>query len=135
MKSRDKFRIFFPNAHCFKVGRTYVVTCYNYHVSTDRIIASQAGNAENAWDIAWCSFKRRILDGLSREYTNPWIELHDGVMISGVKTIRWSWEGFRDDPESRHIWVNILKPAPRELSAVDWMIDDLMQPFVLEACD
>lgn len=131
MTQREKFNIFFDNACCRKVGRKYVVTCYNYEVSEDRIIASEANTAEHAWSIAWCSFKRQIFDRLRNEYINPWIELPDGVMIPGRHNVQWSWTGFKNDPKVRHLWIDILQPSECGYS----MLDILMQLSVLEVCD
>ena len=131
MTHREKFCLFFDNARCRKVGRKYVVTCYNYEVSYDRIIASEANTAEKAWSIAWCSFKRRIFDGLRLEYVDPWLELPDGVMIPSQESVKWSWSEFRTDPQVRHLWIDVLKPAERGCS----MLDSLMQLSVLEVCD
>lgn len=130
MTQREKFCLFFDNARCRKVGRKYVVTCYNYQVSTDRVTASEANTAEKAWSNAWQRFKREILDNLRNEHVEPWLELHNGVMIPG-KDIKWSWEEFRADTKIRHLWIDILKPAERGFS----MLDSLIQLSALEVCD
>jgi hypothetical protein len=131
MTYREKFSVFFNNARCRKVGRMYVVTCYNYEVSHDRIIASEALTAEKAWSVAWLSFKRHILVGLSTEYSEPWLELPDGVMLPSKNDMRWTWQDFRDDPTVRHLWIDILKPSPRFGS----MLDGIIQLLEQEVCD
>ena len=133
MTQREKFCLFFNNARCRKVGHKYVVTCYNYEVSHDKIIASEANTAEKAWSVAWCSFKRRIFDGLRLEYVDPWLELPDGVMIPGKHNVQWSWSEFKADPKVRHLWIDILQPEPRRVSTLDSLIA-LSSFEVLAAC-
>jgi hypothetical protein len=130
MTQREKFNLFFDNARCRKVGRKYVVTCYNYQVSTDRITASEANTAEKAWSNAWQCFKREIFDNLLHEHVEPWLELPNGVMIPG-KDIKWSWEEFRADTKIRHLWIDVLKPEPRCSS----LLDVIMRLLEQEVCD
>lgn len=134
MTNREKFNIFFCDARCRKVGRKYVVTCCNYETSTDRITASEANTAEKAWANAWGNFKEEVLHRLSRTYNNLWIELPNGVLIPNTGFV-WSWQEFREDPEVRHLWVDILKPAPRGVSTLDLMFDGFTQLESLEVCD
>lgn len=120
MTESNKFKLFFPTAVCRQVGRQYVVTCYNYHLSCDKIEAEEALTAEKAWSNTWQSFKRGIFNALSHEYTDPWLELPNGLMIIALDNEKkWSWEEFRDDPSVRHLWINILQPPPRKFSVLD----------------
>lgn len=131
MTGREKFLLFFSNARCCKSGRTYVVSCYNYAVSDDIIYAGKAGSAEKAWCNAWQSFKRKIFAGLVTMYSDPWLELPDGVMVPGQDGVQWTWSEFRDDPLVRHLWIDVLTPEPRCSS----LLDVVMRLLEQEVCD
>lgn len=131
MTQRENFLIFFPQARCRKNGRKYVVTCYNYEVSLDKITASEALTAEKAWSNAWQCFKRQVFSRMSKAYPEPWLELPNGVMIPGMENIKWTWEEFRADRSVRHLWVDILQAPPRGIST----LDSLIQLASLEVCD